>query len=120
MSDSVTPQTIACQGPLSLEFFRQNYWSGLPFPSPGDLPNPGLEPGSPGLQADSLLIEPPGKFKFMLYIFYHNRKKVCREEFCLRQITLTQGDGWSLVNRGLRSMPGNRKKHVGCVCVQAT
>ena len=40
---------------------RQEYWSGLPFPSPGDLPNPGIEPGSPTLQADSLLSEPPGK-----------------------------------------------------------
>ena len=41
--------------------FRQEYWSGLPFPSPGDLPNPGIEPGSPALQVDSLLSEPPGK-----------------------------------------------------------
>ena len=44
-----------------MEFFRQEYWSGLPFPSPGDLPNPGIEPGSPAFQADSLLSEPPGK-----------------------------------------------------------
>ena len=42
-----------------MEFSRQEYWSGLPFPSPGDLPNPGIEPGSPALQADSLLSEPP-------------------------------------------------------------
>ena len=44
-----------------MEFSRQEYWSGLPFPSPGDLPNPGIEPGSPTLQEDSLLHEPPGK-----------------------------------------------------------
>ena len=44
-------------------FFRQEYWSGLPFPSPGDLPDPGIEPGSPALQADSLLSEQPGKSK---------------------------------------------------------
>ena len=44
-------------------FFRQGNWSGLPFPSPGDLPNPGIEPGSPALQADALLSEPPGKPK---------------------------------------------------------
>ena len=44
-----------------MRFSRQGYWSGLPFPSPGDLPNPGIEPGSPVLQADSLLTEPPGK-----------------------------------------------------------
>ena len=42
-------------------FSRQEYWSGLPFPSPGDLPNPGIEPGSPTLQADALPSEPPGK-----------------------------------------------------------
>ena len=44
-----------------MEFSRQGYLSGLPFPSPGDLPDPGIEPGSPTLQADSLLSEPPGK-----------------------------------------------------------
>jgi len=44
-----------------MEFSRQEYWSGLPFPSPGDLPNPGIKPGSPALQADSLLSEPPEK-----------------------------------------------------------
>ena len=48
------PWTIACQAPLSVEFSRQEYWSGLPFPNPGDLPDPGMEPGSPALQADSL------------------------------------------------------------------
>ena len=57
----VTPWTIAYQTPPSMEFSRQEYWSGLPFPSPEDLPNPGIEPGSPTLQADTLLSEPPGK-----------------------------------------------------------
>ena len=47
--------------PLSMEFSRQEYWSGLPFPSPGDLPNSGIEPRSPALQADSLPSESPGK-----------------------------------------------------------
>ena len=56
-----TSWTVACQAPLSMEFSRQEYWSGLLFPSPGDLPNPGIKPGSPTLQADSLLSEPPGK-----------------------------------------------------------
>ena len=50
----VTPWTVACQAPLSMGCSRQEYWSGLPFPSPGDLPNPGIEPRSPALQADSL------------------------------------------------------------------
>ena len=49
--------TVACQAPLSMGFSRQEYWSGLPFPSPGDLPNPGIEPGFPALQADSLPTE---------------------------------------------------------------
>ena len=53
--------TVAYQAPQSMEFFRQEYWSGLPFPSPGDLSNPGIEPGSPALQADALPSEPPGK-----------------------------------------------------------
>ena len=55
MSDSfVSSWTIANQAPLSMGFSRQEYWSGLPFPTPGDLPNPGIEPRSPALQADSL------------------------------------------------------------------
>ena len=54
-------ETVACQAPLSMGFSRQEYWSVLPFPSPGDLPDPGIEPGSPKLQADSLLSEPLGK-----------------------------------------------------------
>ena len=57
----VTPWTVACQAPPSMGFSRQEYWSGLPFPSPGDLPNPGIKPRSPALQADSLPSEPPGK-----------------------------------------------------------
>ena len=56
-----TPWTVAYQAPLSMGFSRQEYWSGLPFPSPGDLPNPGIESGSPALQADTLTSEPPGK-----------------------------------------------------------
>ena len=50
----VTPWTVAYQAPPSMGFSRQEYWSGLPFPSPGDLPNPGIEPRSPALQADTL------------------------------------------------------------------
>ena len=56
-----TPQTAARQAPLSTEFSRQEYWNGLPCPSPGDLPNPGIEPRSPALQVDSLPSESPGK-----------------------------------------------------------
>ena len=57
----VTPWTVAYEVPPSMEFSRQEYWTGLPFPSPGDLPNPGIKPGSPTLQADALPSEPPVK-----------------------------------------------------------
>ena len=57
----MTPWTVACQTPQFIEFSKQEYWSGLSFPSPGGLPDPGIEPGSPTLQADFLLSEPPGK-----------------------------------------------------------
>ena len=56
-----TTWTVAHQGPLSMGFSRQEYWSGLPFPSPGDLPDPGIEHGSPALEADALTSEPPEK-----------------------------------------------------------
>ena len=62
--DSATPWTIAHQAPLSIGFSRQEYWTGLPCPLPGDLPDPGIEPASPvskALTADSLPTEPPGK-----------------------------------------------------------
>ena len=56
-----TPWTVVYQTSLSMGFSRQEYWSGLPFPSPGDLLDPGIEPRSPALQADALTSEPPGK-----------------------------------------------------------
>ena len=60
-----TPWTVAYQASPSMGFSRQEYWSGLPFPSPGDLPHPGIEPGSPALEADALTSEPPGKPKIL-------------------------------------------------------
>ena len=57
----MTPWTVAHQVPLSMGFSRQEYWSGLPFPSPGDLPDSGIEPGSSASQVDALPSEPPGK-----------------------------------------------------------
>ena len=61
----VTLWTVAHQAPLSMEFSRQEYWSGLPFPSPGDLPNPGIKPRSPTLQADALTSELPGNVSYL-------------------------------------------------------
>ena len=58
-----TPWSVVYQAPQSMQFSRRECWSGLPFPSPGDLPNPGIEPGSPALQVDALPSEPPGKPK---------------------------------------------------------
>ena len=70
-----TPWTVARQAPLSMGFSRQEYWSGLPFPSRGDIPDPGIEPGSPVFQADALTSEPPGKPKLLYkppFISYNN------------------------------------------------
>ena len=66
VSSFATPWTVAFQDPLSMGFSRQEHWSGLPFPSPGDLPDPGIKPSSPALQVDSLLSEPPGKAQITL------------------------------------------------------
>ena len=64
----MTVWTVAHQAPLSVGFPRQECWSGLPFPSPGDLPDPGIEPRPPALQADSLPPEPPGKPIIIAYL----------------------------------------------------
>ena len=80
----VTPWTVAHQTPPSMGFSRQEYWSGLPFPSPGDLPDPGIEPRSPALRADALLSQLPGNsiymrrytvlvFFFLTYFTLYNR-----------------------------------------------
>ena len=63
VSNSATPGTVAHQAPLSMGFSRQEYWSGLPFPSPGDLSDPGIEPASPALAGGFRITEPPGKPK---------------------------------------------------------
>ena len=61
------PWTVAHQAPPSMGFSRQEYWSALPFPSPGDLPHPGIEPRSPTLQADALTSAPPGKLALQVF-----------------------------------------------------
>ena len=81
------PWTVASQAPLSMGFPKQEYQSGLPFPSPGDLPDPAIDPRSPALQADSLLSEPPGKphifYSIQLYNYtpptYKNRMMQWKE-----------------------------------------
>ena len=68
---------VCCQPPLFMEFSRQECWNGQPFPSPGDLPDPGIEPGSPALQADSLRSEPPGKPRG-----YRNKQEAAKKQQC--------------------------------------
>ena len=63
----VTPWAVAYEAPPSMGFSRQEYWSGLPFPSPGDLPDPGIKPRSPALQADTLPSRPPGDIGHSIY-----------------------------------------------------
>ena len=81
----VTPWTIAHQAPLSIGFSRQEYWSGLPCPSPGDLPNSGIEPGSPALQADSLSLSHQGSIKRS-----HNNKKPLHSSEEVPSLTTTR------------------------------
>ena len=68
-----TPWTVAYLAPPTMGFSRQEYWNGLPFPSPGDLPDPGIEPGPPALEADALTSEPPRKPQQMaIHWFFSN------------------------------------------------
>ena len=77
VSDSLTLWTAAYRVPLSMRFSRQGYWSGLPFPSPGDLPNPGIKPRSPALQADPLPTELQGMLiSIDLYMLLNGRKHI--------------------------------------------
>ena len=71
-----TPWTVVYKAPLSMEFSRQEYWSGLPFPSPGDLPDPGIKPRSPALRADALPSEPSGN-RTLLIIYLNWKQSRC-------------------------------------------
>ena len=76
---TVTPRTVACWASLPMGFPRQEYWKGLPCPSRGDPPNPGIKQRSPVLQADSLPSEPPGKPNDL---WLGNSKFLCHSEYC--------------------------------------
>ena len=84
----VSSWTVAHQAPLSMGFSRQEYWSGLPCPPPGDLPNPGIETRSFAVQAGSLPSEPPGK---------HKNTRVGNLSL-LQEIFLTQESNWDLLH----------------------
>jgi len=96
MSDTVTPWTVAPQAPLSTGFSRQEYWPRLPFPPPGDLPDPGIEPGSAALKAVSLLTELRGtpSYRGVIHYFFSTltvlRMTITRS---IRVAALTF-DGW--------------------------
>ena len=79
----VIPRTVAYQASLSMEFSRQEYWSRLPFPSQGDLPNPGIEPRSPALQADTLLSELPKIYNSYTYIYIYTLSRTHTQEIFL-------------------------------------
>ena len=86
-----TPWTVAHQDPPSMGFSRQEYWSGLPFPSPGDLPDPGIEPRSPALEADDLTSEPPGpvssRILEWLAVSTSRRSTQLRDQTCISYIS---------------------------------
>ena len=77
-----TSWTVAYQAPQSMGFSRQEFWSGLPFPSPRDLPNPGIEPGSPTLQVDALPSEPPGKPNMDATRDFHTKWSRSEKKWC--------------------------------------
>ena len=85
---------VAKKPPLSMEFSRQEYWSGQPFPSPGDIPHPGVETGSPALQADSLPLEPPGKPKCLI-IKLQNAVRETKPDLSKRRNRQIHNHTWS-------------------------
>ena len=82
-----TPWTVACQSPLSMGFPRQEYWSGLPFPPPGDLPHPGIEPASLALAGRFFTTEPPGKPQYRCKLTLFQQSRACDWSTC--------GGSWS-------------------------
>ena len=139
----VTPQTVAYQAPPSMGFSRQECWSGLPFPSPGDLPNPGIKPGSPSLQADALPSEPPGKtnpswipLAMHIYSSSHKRQRIlpqslplvfininikdskciCAVELALLCLLLPRGETGLLTCRSLTNWASSWLSHKESTC----
>ena len=94
------PWTVAYQAPPSMGFSRQEYWSGVPFPSPGDLPDSGIKPGSPAFQAYALTSEPPGKpLRYTHSLAYQTRCKVTLKLF-FRSQCLGSSSNFRVSNSG--------------------
>ena len=112
-----TPWTVACQVPPSMGFSRQEHWSGLPFSSPGDLPDPGIEPRSPALRADTLPSEPPEKLRPSDSIYGVNNKKYdVKKQAQIGRGTGTQRKRTSC-NYKFCQFPLTRRCVCVCVCV---
>ena len=111
-----SPWTVAHQAPPSMGFSRQEYWSGLPFPSPGDLPDPGIEPRSPTLQADALTSAPAGKLSYGRGIFKWDdqrsllwRNAISVEIWIKRRDKTTKAFGESIFGQGATSRKDPRQ-----------
>ena len=116
----VIPRTVACQAPLFMEFFRQEYWRGLPFPSPGDLPDPGIQPECPVLQADPL---PPSHlgshyfsviqvvFFFFFNLFHCGKNTTCDLPTC-QNISVISSSGAVPVTSGIHPSRTRQVSHL--------
>ena len=114
----VTPWTVARQAPLSMGFSRQEYWSGLTFPSPGDLPNPGIEPESPASQADSLPLNHQGSPSFCPWGRRNERAQVgpaLSQSLGLRRIYLAAMSLWRGAARLVQGKPRVPESEPGAV-----
>ena len=101
-----TLMSVTRQAPLSIRFSRQGYWSGLPFPSPEDLSDPGIEPRSPALEADALTSEPPGKILIIIVIIY-----MCMVLYSLQYLSHPLNP---LIGTSLRRQMEPRRSSHGC------
>ena len=110
VSDSVTPWTVARQAPLSMGFSRQESWSWLPFPSPGDLPDPGIEPGSSTLAGGGFFTRDPRELVVVLNSWRTSRKKMLKWPPCL--IATVAGRVWSGGEHSWR----RAERELGLVC----
>ena len=103
-----TPRTAAYQAPPSMGFSRQDYWSGLPFPSPGNLPDPGIEPWSPAVEADALTSEPPGETMTNLDSVLKNRDitlltKVSIVKAMVFPVVMYRCESWTIILSSVNS-----------------
>ena len=103
VSDSVIPWTVASGAPLSMEFSRQEYWSGLPFPSPGDLPDPMIEPQSPALQASVV----QNTYRFSVYLFCELPRKVTFY-FTVMDLPISPWSSMCFCSRRIAMIPTHR------------